>query len=122
MIYEFRLPLIVNQMTGATIECLYARRGDSLKMGSKLFDLSIDLGSIFAQECPPVSFFRVVMREAAWLRRLDLAPGRFSALDEVMAIFSTSPDEAVDHPVTRAIRTTVAGIVHHDGMWTGSQL
>jgi hypothetical protein len=122
MIYEFRLPLIVNQMTGATLECLYAKPGDSLKMGSKLFDLSIDLGSIFAQECPPVSFFRVVMREAAWLRRLDLAPGKFSELDEMMAIFSTSPDEDIEQPATRAIRTTVAGIVHHDGMWTGSQL
>jgi hypothetical protein len=122
MIYEFRLPLIVTQMTGATVECLYAKPGDSLKMGSKLFDLSIDLGSVFAQECPPISFFRVVMREAAWLRKLDLAPGKFLQLEEEIAIFSTSPDEDINQPVTRPIRTTVAGIVHHDGMWTGSQL
>lgn len=121
MIYEFRLPAIVNQMTGATLECLYAKPGDALKMGSKLFDLSIDLGSVFAQECPPVSFFRVVMREAAFLRRLDGAPGAFAELDEAIAIFSTTPDEDIDQPATRAIRTTVAGIVHHDGMWTGSQ-
>ena len=122
MIYEFRLPLIVNQMTGATLECLYAKSGDSLRMGSKLFDLSIDLGSVFAQQCPPISFFRVVVREAAWLRKLDLVPGAFSELDEALAIFSTSPDEDIDQPAARAIRTAVAGIVHHDGMWTGSQL
>jgi hypothetical protein len=121
MIYEFRLPLIINQMTGATVECLYAQPGSSLKMGSKLFDLSIDLGSAFAQECPPVSFFRVVMREAAWLRRLDLAPGKVAQVDEVMAVFSTSPDEDIGEPAARVVRTTVAGIVHHDGMWTGSQ-
>jgi hypothetical protein len=122
MIYEFRLPKIVNQMTGATVECLHAKPGDNLKMGSKLFDISIDLSSAFAQECPPVSFFRVVMREAAWLRKIELAPGSFSQLDEQMAIFSTSPDEDIGESAARPVRTTVAGIVHHDGMWTGSQL
>jgi hypothetical protein len=122
MIYEFRLPIIVSQMTGATLECLHAKPGDSLKMGSKLFDLSIDLSSVFAQECPPISFFRVVLREAAWLRKLELAPGKFSQLDEEMAVFSTSPDEDISQPAARTVRTTVAGIVHHDGMWTGSQL
>src|SRR6266481_2664258 len=45
MIYEFRLPLIITQMTGATVECLHAKPGDAVKMGSKLVDLSIDLSS-----------------------------------------------------------------------------
>jgi hypothetical protein len=121
MIYQLRLPMIVNQMTGATVECLHAKPGDSLKMGSKLFDISVDLSSAFAQECPPISFFRIVMREAAWLRKLEVVPGKFSQLDEEMAIFSTSPDEDLDQPGARVVRTTVAGIVHHDRMWTGSQ-
>lgn len=120
MIYEFKLPLIVTQMTGATIECTYAKPGDALKMGSKLVDLSVDLSSAFAQECPPISFFRVVMREPAWLRKFDLVPGRFCKLDELLAIFSSAPEVALDHPAARTIRTTVAGIVHHDGMWTGT--
>jgi hypothetical protein len=51
-----------------------------------------------------------------------LAPGKLSELNEEMAIFSTSPDEDIDQPAARVVRTTVAGIVHHDGMWTGSQL
>jgi hypothetical protein len=122
MIYEFRLPPIINQMTGATIECLHAKPGEPLKMGSKLFDLSIDLSSAFAQECPPISYFRVVLREAAWLRKLDLAPGTLSQLDETMAVFSSMPHEDISQPPARAVRTTIAGIVHHDGMWTGSHL
>jgi hypothetical protein len=122
MIYEFRLPLIVTQMTGATVECPHAKPGDAVKMGSKLVDLSIDLSSAFAQECPPISFFRVVLREAAWLRKFDVAPGRFCQLDEVIAVFSTDPDEDMSQPAGRAIRTTVAGIVHHEAMWTGSHL
>ena len=120
MIYEFKLPSIVAQMTGATIECLHAKPGEALKMGSKLFDVSVDLSSAFAQECPPISFFRVVMREPGYLRKLELTPGQFCKLDEVMAGFSTTPDEDLDAPAARPVRTTVAGIVHHDGMWTGS--
>jgi hypothetical protein len=119
MIYEFRLQPIVAQMGGATIEQLHARPGDAVKMGSKLFDLSVDLGSAFAQECPPISYYRVVLREAAYLRKLDLVPGQFCQLDEVMAVFSTDPDEDLDQPATRIVRTTVAGIVHNDTMWTG---
>jgi hypothetical protein len=122
MIYEFKLPLIVTQMTGAAIECLHAKPGDAVKMGSKLFDLSIDLSSAFAQECPPISFFRVVLREAAWLRKFDVAPGQFCRLNEVMAVFSTDPNEDISQPAARSIRTTVAGIVHHEAMWTGSHL
>lgn len=122
MIYEFRLPLIVTQMAGATIECLHAKPGEAVKMGSKLLDLSVDLSSAFAQECPPISFFRVVLREAGWLRKLDVVPGQFCRLEEVIAVFSSEPHEDISQPAARAIRTTVAGIVHHEAMWTGSQL
>jgi hypothetical protein len=120
MIYEFRLPAIVAQMSGATIETVYAKRGEALKMGSKLIDISVDLSSAFSQECPPVSFFRVVMREAGVLRSLDLKPGQFCQLDELLAVFSTTPDEPLDGPPARQARTTVAGIVHHEDMWTGT--
>jgi hypothetical protein len=120
MIYEFKLPSIVAQMSGATIECLHAKPGEALKMGSKLFDVSVDLSSAFAQECPPISFFRVVMREPGILRTLDLTPGQYCKLDDVMAIFSTAPDEDLNAPAARQVRTTVAGIVHHDAMFTGS--
>lgn len=121
MIYEFRLPLIVPQMTGATVECLHAKPGEAVKAGSKLIDLSVDLSSAFAQECPPISFFRVVLREAAWLRKLELTPGKSCRPEDVMAVFSSTPDEDISQPAARPIRTTVAGIVHHDGMWTGGQ-
>jgi hypothetical protein len=122
MIYEFKLPLIVTQMTGANVECLHAKVGDGLKMGSKLLDLSVDLSSAFAQECPPISFFRVVLREPVWLRKFALAPGNFTQLGDEIAVFSTTPDEDLDQPAARVVRTMVAGIVHHDGMWTGSQI
>ncbi len=120
MIYEFRQSAIVAQMSGATIECLYAAPGEMLRPGTKLLDLSVDLGSAFAQECPPISFYRIVMREPAWLRAINVAPGQFCALDEVIALFSTDPEETLIEAPARAIRTTTAGILHHGGMWTGA--
>jgi hypothetical protein len=120
MVYEFRLPLIVPQMTGGTVECVYAKPGELLKMGSKLLDVSIDLSSAFAQECPPVSFFRVVLRETALLRELSVVPGQHCRVGDILAIFSSDADENIRVSGPRAVRTTIASIMHHDDMWTGN--
>lgn len=120
MILELKLTSIVPQMTGATIECVYAEAGDALKMGSKLVDLSIDLSSAFAQECPPVSYYRIVAREAAFLRKIEVRPGSLAGVDTLIALFSTSCDEPLDEAPARGLRTTVAGIMHHEGMVTGA--
>ncbi|ACI50542.1 conserved hypothetical protein [Gluconacetobacter diazotrophicus PA1 5] len=119
MLYEFKLTSLIPQMSGATTECVYAAPDAALRMGSKLMDLSVDLSSAFAQECPPVSYYRVVLREAVFLRRIDLSPGQYCALGDRLALFSTDPDESLDQEVDRPVRCTVAGIIHHDGMWTG---
>ena len=121
MIFDYRLTDIVPQMSGATIECVFAAEGDALKMGSKLVDLSVDLTSAFAQECPPISYYRIVVRETAILRRIEARPGDFVGIDSLVALFSTEPDEPLDQPAARALRVTVAGIMHHDGMLTGAQ-
>jgi hypothetical protein len=118
MIYDFRLPLINPHMSGATIEYVHCGPA-ALKAGNKLLDISVDLGSAFAQECPPISFYRLVMRENAWLREINLTPGQYFALGDLIAVFSSDPEESLDQPVTRGVRVTIAGIMHNDGMWTG---
>lgn len=122
MILELRLPDIVPQMTGATAECLFAEAGEALRMGSKLIDLRIDLSSAFAQECPPVSYYRIVVREKAYLRHVSPRPGDFLELDAPVALFSSSPDEPLETAPERRLRVTVAGILHHDGMFSGGEL
>ncbi|HVR57111.1 MAG TPA: hypothetical protein VMT72_09815 [Pseudolabrys sp.] len=119
MIYTFRLPLINPHMSSARVECVFAGPGNALKNGSKLFDLGVDLSSAFAQECPPVSFFRVVLREPVIFRRLDAERGKLCQVGDQIALFSDKADESLDAPV-RDIRFAVAGIIHHEGMWTGS--
>jgi len=120
MIFEFKLPLITPHMSMAVIECFHAASGTSLKAGSKLLDLSVDLSSSFSQDCPPISFFRIIVRENAILREFLVVRGQACPEGELIAVFSTVADEAIDQPVSRGIRLATAGIFHHDGMWTGS--
>jgi len=121
MIYALKLPTIVPQMTGATVECLHAAPGDELKMGSKLLDLSIDLSSAFAQECPPISYYRIVMREPMFVRAMAAGPGDFIGLSSDIALLSTTPDEPLDAAPARPPRVTIAAIMHHDGMCHGAE-
>ncbi len=120
MIFDFKLPLIGPHMTSATIECLYPSPGTPLKTGSKLLDLSVDLSSAFSQDCPPISYFRIITRENLVLREFHIAPGQMCNVGDLIAVFSTTTDEALDQPVQRGIRSATAGIMHHGGMWTGS--
>lgn len=122
MIFEFRLAAMVPQMSAAVVECIHAQIGAPLRIGHKLLDLSVDLSSAFAQECPPVSFFRLVLREPVWLRRLDVVPGQSCQPGELMALFSSEESEDLGQPSQRPVRTATAGIVYHQGMWTGNYL
>jgi hypothetical protein len=107
-------------MSEALMECLYTAPGSALKTGDKLFDVSVDLSNNFSQDCPPVSFFRIIIREAAVLRDLRVSRGQPCKVGELIAVFSTATDEATDQPPQRGIRFATAGIIHHSEMWTGN--
>jgi pyruvate/2-oxoglutarate dehydrogenase complex dihydrolipoamide acyltransferase (E2) component len=120
MISDFKVPLISPHMMEARVECLHAAVGESLKSGAKLFDLSVDLSNNFSQDCPPISFFRIILRENGVLRDLRFAVGDLCTVGSVLAVFSTTADEALDQPAPRGIRFATAGIIRHSGMWTGN--
>ena len=120
MIFDFKLPLISPHMSEALMECLYVAPGSALKTGDKLLDLSVDLSNAFPQDCPPISFFRIIMRENVVLRAFRLARGELCKVGELIAVFSTIADEARDQPAQRGIRFAKAGIIYHGGMWTGN--
>jgi hypothetical protein len=120
MLYDLRLPKINPNMSSAVVECCYANLGTLLKAGDKLFDLSVDLSSGFSQYCPPISYFRVVVREKLWLQKTFVVPGDGCDVGAILALFSTEPDETIEATPTRAIRITTAGITHHQGLWSAS--
>jgi hypothetical protein len=120
MLYDLRLPKINPNMSAAVVECVYATPETALKVGDKLFDLSVDLSSGFSQYCPPISYFRVVVREKLWLRKIFLVPGESCDVGAMLALFSTEQDESLDATPARTIRITTAGIAHHLGLWSAS--
>jgi pyruvate/2-oxoglutarate dehydrogenase complex dihydrolipoamide acyltransferase (E2) component len=121
MFFDLSLPQISPHMPEAVIECLHAVPGASLKSGDKLLDLSVDLSSSFAQDCPPISYFRIVMRESVVLREFHVTRGQACKVGELIAVFSTVADETKDRSAQRGVRIATAGILHHSGMWTGNE-
>ncbi len=89
-----------------------------LGLGARILDLSVDLSAAVAHDCPPISHYRIVLRERAWLRRLCVKPGAQVAADEVLAQFSTDPDEPLDGEPGRAVRVSIAGILDQSDWWS----
>jgi hypothetical protein len=119
LLVELKLPLFNPEMTTALIERVYCVEGDELLLGAKLLDVSVDLSGAFAQNCPPISYYRMVLRDRLWLRKLLIAPGVHYAAGAQVAILSTEKDEPLEGPPARAARCMTAGIVYQDGMWSG---
>jgi hypothetical protein len=121
MLYEFRLPKINPNMSAATLECIYVQPGTLLKSGDKLFDLSVDLSSGYSQYCPPISYFRVVMREKLWLQKTMLSLGDSCEVGSLLALFTAEKTDSIEDPPTRTIRIATAGIAHHQGLWSANR-
>jgi hypothetical protein len=111
MLLLYRLPLLLPGMHTARIETVHATPTCVMAPGQKLFDLRVDLSGSVAHDCPPVSYFRAVLRERVWLRRLAASPGAEAEPDTPLAWFTTTPDEAVEGDPARAARVAHAGIL-----------
>jgi hypothetical protein len=81
----------------------------------------VDLSSAFSQDCPPISYYRVVSRERVWLRKIEVAAGDSIDVSGLIAIFSTEADELEGGVISRPLRITTAGILYHAGMLSGSE-
>lgn len=117
MILVATLPSIHPLMRSARVEAVHAVPGTALAPGAKLLDLRVDLSLAVAHDCPPVTYHRIALRERAWLRRFEVTAGDDVAAGAVVALFSTGPDESLDAPPGRAVRVSVAGILHEPDWW-----
>ncbi len=120
MIFNLIIPKLNEYMKSVRIEALYVALGEQLLSGSKVLDMSVDLSSVFAQNCPPISYHRVVLREKLWVRKLLIQTGSYCNPDDCIALLSSEPTEALDQAIARPARIMVAGIVYHPEMWSGS--
>lgn len=102
-----------------TLLAWHAAEGARLEPGTALLDLRVDLSAGIAQDCPPVTTCRIVLGEGAWLRRHGIAPGIEIAPAAALALLSTEPDSPLDGSPARALRCTVAAVLHHGDWWAG---
>lgn len=111
MLLTLCLPRCNDLMTAALVEALHAVPGTALPTGSKLLDVRVDLSGVAPHDCPPISHYRIVLREAVWLRHLAVGVGELVPTDALVAQFSTEPDEPLAGAPTRPVRITIAGIL-----------
>jgi hypothetical protein len=111
LVLTLSLSRIYPLMAEAAIDAIHAGEGVMLPVGAKLLDLTVDLSDSSPQDCPPISHFRIVLREAAWLRRWLVKPGDDAAVGSVLAVFTTGANDFLDAGPARAIRVMTAGIV-----------
>jgi hypothetical protein len=119
LLLALTLPRINEHMLSAVVAAVHPSAGAELAVGAKLVDLTVDLTAIAAQDCPPVSHFRMVVRERAWLRELAVARGDEIAVGTRVALFSTDPHEPLDAEPVRELRVAIAGILMQAPAWSG---
>jgi hypothetical protein len=112
------LPRIHELMTTARIEAVYVATGQELGVGARLADITVDLSSLAAQDCPPISHYRLLLRERLWVRELAMAAGDDLTVGALLARFSQDPHEPLVGPAREA-RVSMAGILPPAGAWGG---
>ena len=117
MLLNLTLPRINEHMTTAVVKTIYPEINTALQFGAKLMDLSIDLSAVLPHDCPPVSMYRIALRDRVWLRQLAVAIGDDIAVGATLAQFSTEPDEPLRGDPARAVRVTIAGILDPGTWW-----
>jgi hypothetical protein len=111
LLLNLTLPRINPEMTAATIDQIHIARGAAVPLGGTLLDLTVDLSAAALHDCPPISHYRLVARDRAWLRRLEVSVGDTPEVGGWLALFSTEPDEPLTGPAARLMRFAVAGII-----------
>ena len=93
-----------------TVRRVIARAGDALGPGTPLLELRVDLDEANARDCPAMYFVRMIATERAHLRALALSAGDVVLPSAPLGVASTSSEETLDRPPTRALRTTCVSI------------
>ncbi|MBV8424426.1 MAG: hypothetical protein JO349_04490 [Candidatus Eremiobacteraeota bacterium] len=117
LVLTFTLPQIHPEMRSAVIQAIYVHEDALITRAGKFLDVSVDLSSVALHDCPAISFFRIALRDRAYVRSLLIARGDEVAVGTPMARLSTEPDEPLDGVPNRPARVTIAGILYQPDWW-----
>ena len=96
MLYSFKLPLIGGLEGIYSIVSIYASEDQLLSRGCRILDLKIDMQSSLAHDCPSINFYRLVMLESMWLRKIFISPGEATQANSLIGIFTSDQYEDIE--------------------------
>jgi hypothetical protein len=119
VLISLTLPKLLDAMTCASVSAIHVQPGALVPPGSPLADLVVDLSAVAPQDCAPISYFRLVMSEKAWLRSLHVAVGSEVMAGCCLALFTTTADEPDTGAAARSARATAIEILPdwQSGLW-----
>lgn len=105
------LPVTNEELGTARIDEVHIAAGQSLAPGARLFDFTVGLDAAAAQDCPPVTHYRMTLREKAWVGRVDAMAGQDVGVGDVLALLAADPGDPLDPEGARNARVSVAAII-----------
>lgn len=105
------LPATNEALGSARIDEVYIEAGQALALGSRLVDFTVGLDAAASQDCPPITHYRMTLREKAWVGRVDVEPGQDVAVGDVLALLSVNPGDPLDPDAVRTARVSMAAII-----------
>lgn len=115
MLLSLLLPHTSEGLGRARIDAVYPAAGDTLEAGARLFDFTVGLDAASEFDCPPVTSYRMILREAARVRRLDAEPGQMLAAGAVLGLLVSGDGAGQDvgegEEPQRGARVSVAAIL-----------
>jgi len=110
MILSLVLPRMGEFSRPGIVRRVIASAGDALRPGTPLMEVRVDLDEANARDCPATIFYRLIATERAYLRTILVAAG--DVIDgSAFGLATTTPDEALQAPAVRALRTTSVSIM-----------
>ena len=111
MFFTMKLPKLGPHMDYGVVDKLYVAENDLIIANQKILDLKVDLSLIFAHDCPPVNYYRVVSGQRAYVRKLNVTVGDAINVGDEIALFSTEIGEAPSSEFERQLIMSVIGII-----------
>ena len=107
MLLILEMPAVGARMREGTVHNVLVPAGVRIEKGVPLVEVRVDLSADANQNCPPISYFRIVASEAAWFRALDVSQGETRPVGAALARFTTLADEPLSGE-GRVLRVSVA--------------
>lgn len=112
MAVTIRMPRFMPEFVSGTVRVVHAGAGMPVAYGTPLADIAVDFGGGQAFDCPPITYYRIMMGEGGRLAEHVFEVGREIAADAVVGTLEAEEDD-----VARDARLVVAAVLLETDWW-----